>query len=273
MSFATVCCGLIAYCFTGEPNTADSFNPSGALLKAVLIHSGIPVSKKVSADGSSTSTPGYPSNNQGYGRIAIDKVLVFGENSSVGLQPRLYVKGGAYPTDMNYVSFNQSGDSHDYYFTVGPRPPSNVRVTVAYTDLPAFPSQSSLLINKISATVTDNKGTIYRRLNAAWAADNVLVFDLKYLPPNTSFTATICSVAIFSEQPYALVVSGFWLSDSILVSEDEFESVSQNLIISKYIAKIMTLAFLVLLTAVGTVNYFSACEMKMGLMGNSEEQS
>lgn len=73
---------MIGYYPSGRANPEDSFTPSGALLKAMLIHSGQAmaqiISTKTDPTGTKTSVSaqvpvsGYPSNEQGYGRIQVN---------------------------------------------------------------------------------------------------------------------------------------------------------------------------------------------------------
>ena len=79
---------LEGYYPSGQPNPAHSFIPSGALLKAMLIHSAVAMENVISPAAGATSaktsiakiTPvsNYPSNEQGYGSIQINNVLNFG---------------------------------------------------------------------------------------------------------------------------------------------------------------------------------------------------
>ncbi|KAJ1392195.1 peptidase S8/S53 domain-containing protein, partial [Ochromonadaceae sp. CCMP2298] len=61
---------------SGDKSTADAFTPSGALLKATLIHSSQPMLySTATADFGISSVSSYPSNQQGYGRIQMSTVL------------------------------------------------------------------------------------------------------------------------------------------------------------------------------------------------------
>ena len=50
---------------SGSPNAGDGFSPSAALLKAVLTNSAVDM----------TGIAGYPSNQEGWGRILLENAL------------------------------------------------------------------------------------------------------------------------------------------------------------------------------------------------------
>jgi hypothetical protein len=62
---------------TGTKNSKNAFIPSGALLKAMMIHSAQPMSSTVNNNGAVTPISGNPSFYSGFGRIQLDKVCTF----------------------------------------------------------------------------------------------------------------------------------------------------------------------------------------------------
>jgi subtilisin family serine protease len=71
----------------GEKLSADSFVPSGALLKAMLIHSAEPLAYSVSRSSGSNvatsiSSETIPNNQQGFGRIQLSNVIQIGQQST-----------------------------------------------------------------------------------------------------------------------------------------------------------------------------------------------
>ncbi|CAM9226760.1 unnamed protein product, partial [Ectocarpus fasciculatus] len=190
---------------TGYANVSDEFTPSGALLKAILIHSSQPMARRVFEGGSSETLGAYPSNEQGYGRVSIDRILA----PVVSDSTRLFVRGAAHATDPYYVSFNETGQRHLYEIVVGWRPPRVLRVTVTYTDFPAFPTMENMIINRLSVVVRDGtSGQLYSRINSAWEKDNVFVIDIHDPLANSTLLVNILAEFLLSEQSYALVVSG-----------------------------------------------------------------
>lgn len=146
---------------SGNPNQKDAFNPSGALLKAILIHSGQPVHNSLTASGSGASQPltQYPSNQQGYGRLQLNKALNFGKSSLNPLS--LFVVGAANASSQHFASIKKQAQKDSYTFTLSGA--SSVRVTMVYTDYPGTPVASTIMINSLSVTVKDRRtNAIYR---------------------------------------------------------------------------------------------------------------
>ena len=92
------------------------FSPSGALLKAMLIHSGQEVRNVLRADLTLRDTS-YGDYTQGYGRIQLDRVLSFGEHADGTLS--LFVVGAADSASEHYAEIASEGEEHVYEFRVG----------------------------------------------------------------------------------------------------------------------------------------------------------
>jgi hypothetical protein len=100
---------------------SGSFVPSGALLKAMLIHSGQAMSTVLRQDGSLRNTD-FGDYTQGYGRVQLDRVLSANTSTtgSAGTAPlSLFVVGAADPTSSHYASMSVTGEQHSYEFSVG----------------------------------------------------------------------------------------------------------------------------------------------------------
>jgi len=174
---------------TGHRTAANAFNPSGALLKATVIHSGTTdMTKVVAVDRTSghTTVKGlpttggvvtYPSSDIGYGRIDLSRVLNFFDPNGVpdvlntvtfpypvpAVPLTLFVQGGATKSDKYYVELSSTTPSGTtstttkltdrYIFKTidqtTPLPP--MRITLAWTD--------------IASTSGFNSGTIYNVLD------------------------------------------------------------------------------------------------------------
>jgi hypothetical protein len=146
---------------TGRGNSSNGFTPSGALIKAVLIHSSQPQQYILSAETDSTGTKttitnllavtGYPSNEQGYGRIQMNKVLNFGKS---GIDPlTMFVRGASSSSSSLFVELSNTVKSHNFTFTTTTSLPiSPVRVTMTWTDPPST-SGSNPMINHLDVTV------------------------------------------------------------------------------------------------------------------------
>jgi hypothetical protein len=85
--------------------SGDGFNPSGALLKAMLINSGVTLTGGVVSGSSQTPIGGNPY-YQGFGRIQLDRVLRFSDSTF-----NLFV--------VNSTTISTDG-VHTYCFQVNP---------------------------------------------------------------------------------------------------------------------------------------------------------
>ena len=94
-----------------HPN--DGFTPSGALMKAILVHGGQPL--QYISDGATSTKTSWGDDHQGYGRTQLDTVLSFLRNSTLnGLT--FFVKGAVDPKSPHYAELSR-GESHQYQFT------------------------------------------------------------------------------------------------------------------------------------------------------------
>src|SRR5262249_30680255 len=111
-------------------------NPSGALMKALLVNS---------ADQVSTTWPGI---DQGWGRVDLDTTLFFAGDTR----------------DLALVDNTQgliTGDAATYTVNVtGSTIPLNV--TLVWTDYPGAPSAAKELVNDLNLTVTSPTSAVYK---------------------------------------------------------------------------------------------------------------
>ncbi len=124
---------------SGSPNPSDSFIPSAALLKAVLVNSGVNMS------GNYTDGP-IPSSGQGWGRALADNVLYFsGEDRKLAV--------------VDETAGLSTGMVRSYtYFSDGTFP---FKATLVWTDYPSTASASVHLVNDLDLVVTDPTGEVY----------------------------------------------------------------------------------------------------------------
>lgn len=100
---------------TGEPDPANAFTPSAALLKATLLNSTVDL----------TGVAGYPSNTEGWGRLLADQALYF-----PGDQRRIVVLD-----DVRNVDGMSTGDVVEYPLIVA-SDSETLKVTLVYHDPP-----------------------------------------------------------------------------------------------------------------------------------------
>ena len=216
----------------GFRKESDGFIPSGALLKAMLVHSSRMMTSIVDSSGSTESLTEYPSNYQGYGRITIDSVLNFGQAAESDYLS-LFVRGGATSADKYYVSFQAQGEEHNYIFMTGPDISQHpIRISVVYTDELPGSSANTADVNYISVVATNvNTSETYSPLSAGSStSNNVIVIDITSPPANTTFNVAVTCLSFLStDQPYAIVMTGeVSTSDSLPSNQTDPESFSHS---------------------------------------------
>jgi hypothetical protein len=136
---------------SGVSNTQDSLYPSAALIKAMLVNSGMEMTgnnSDVAGDGQ------YPNNSQGWGRPTLDDVMYF-----MGDRRKTLV--------WDNQSMDSTGDSMIYSFNVksGLEP---LKVNMVYTDYPGALFSSFALVNNLDLEVFDPLGNQYKG-NVFWS--------------------------------------------------------------------------------------------------------
>ena len=125
---------------TGNRNSADAFEPSASLLKAVLINGAVDMT------GSDTGGA-IPANGQGWGRINLDNVL--------------YFSGDSQPLAVWDVSPGLQTGNYDEY-TVSVSSADMLKVTLVWTDYPSSEAAQTNLVNDLDLLVAAPSGDQYR---------------------------------------------------------------------------------------------------------------
>lgn len=243
---------------TGARTAANGFTPSGALIKAALVHSGQKMLYRVASDADASGvhavtdiSASYPSTKVGYGRIQMNKVLNFAQAATNPVN--YFVVGGATSSDSNYAQLTTSGQTQTYTFTTGSGAQRALRVTFSYTDYPGTAiTTGTAMVNVLSVKVTSSAGTVNPYLVSGTVVDNTQVIDIASPTANTVYTVTVTGTSITrSPQPFALIVSGAitYIADgpseslAYTIPEDNFTASGGAL---KYI---LALGFLTLILA------------------------
>jgi hypothetical protein len=162
-----------------------------------------------------TELASYPSNDQGYGRLQLDKILNFGVSS---LNPiSFYVIGDVETSSSNYRALT-TGESHDHNFITPSVITNDLKVTLCYTDIESLPTSdtsSSVLINNLDIVLIDNNsGQQYQTLTHHIDGDTVnnvemIIVTADNLSPAASYTVRVSAVGAISsgDQPYSLIIS------------------------------------------------------------------
>lgn len=196
---------------SGRPDPADSITPSGALMKAMLIHSGKRISHWYNEDEDKLyEINGYPSADAGYGRVTLKDVLNFA--ASDGPELTLIVRGTPKTSPLSpYYAEVTQGSSNTITFRTSANP-GRVRITLVWTDPAGVLSGSSGIINILSLTATDTtSSTVYQPYSVPLASGRnenpVRVIDIESPEPNHDFSVTVTGTTVTSAQGYALVIS------------------------------------------------------------------
>jgi Subtilase family len=126
---------------TGAPVVANKFTPSGALVKAMLINS----------SQNMTGPAGYPSNQEGWGRMLMDEAVFF-----TGDNRQLIVK------DVFNADGLTTGQNFEQTFKVNGSA-SQLRVTMVFTEPAATAGAGAPVINNLDLEVIAPDGiTVYK---------------------------------------------------------------------------------------------------------------
>ncbi|TAH36966.1 MAG: hypothetical protein EYC70_08255 [Planctomycetota bacterium] len=123
----------------GAANPADGFTPSGSLLRACLANCGDDVS----------AFPGYPTDNEGWGRILVDSVAYF-----AGDARRLHV------LDRMHAHGMVTGGRRNYPLDI-PAGAGELRITLAFADEPGSAFAADPVVNDLNLIVRDPAGVRY----------------------------------------------------------------------------------------------------------------
>ena len=186
---------------TRAPVTADGFDPSAALLRAMLLASG----QQLTGTGATAST--WPNAQQGFGRVLLSSILP--------------LPGDAFDTQVidNHAGL-VTGQSMTYTFHVVPGAAS-ARFVLAWTDYPGTLGAAKALVNDLDLQVTAPDGTVYRGNNFGPASVGASLpggtFDttnpeeavLLKSPASGDWTVQIIGADVpVGPQPFALVATG-----------------------------------------------------------------
>ena len=183
------------------PVASDAFDPSAALMRAMLLASG----QQLTGAGASAAT--WPNNQQGFGRILLSKILP--------------LPGDAFDSQVvDNGAGLVTGGAMTYTFHVVPGA-TTARFVLTWTDYPGTLGASKALVNDLDLQVTAPNGTVYRGNNfGPFAQGQSLaggVFDtanteeavLLKSPAAGDWKVTVIGANVpVGPQPFALVATG-----------------------------------------------------------------
>ncbi len=149
---------------TGAKVGANAFNPTNALIKAIILNSGRNMTGTYTADDApSAQKASLPSMGQGWGRMALDDALYFtGDRRELKVIADIW--NGATASDSTRPATNaaiQTGQTHTYQITnVSAVEP--LRISLVWTDPKGSTAASIALINNLDLEVIDPAGNVFR---------------------------------------------------------------------------------------------------------------
>lgn len=186
----------------GVPDPTFTLDPSAALVKAIMINSGVNMSGDYTADEGEGHAD-IPSMGQGWGRVTLDTALYF-----IGDTRLLYVE--------DYTDGVSTGDALDYFVAINDSTES-LEITLAWSDYPSTPAAALNLVNDLDLTVTIGsevyKGNVYDLGYSMTGGDYDRLNNVECIHiQNPPVGAVIIRIDGFNipqgPQPFALVVSG-----------------------------------------------------------------
>ena len=196
---------------TGVKTSGNEMDPSGALVKAVLLSGAVEMTGTGAQDNPYNGNGGYPSVDQGWGFINLNNSLYFSGDTNT-----LQVIDSKYGLNTGqYIEYK--------YSVVGTSDP--LVVTLDWYDYPATPGATQALVNDYDLTVIDPsgntyKGNVFTGSNPGYTPSNTGAYDhvnnveeVKIVS-GQGLTTGIWTVRVSAyniqvgPQPFALVVNG-----------------------------------------------------------------
>ena len=187
---------------TGVQGEGDRHFASGALLKAMLIHSAMPLTGVYR--GQPLAPP--PSDIQGFGRLQLDRIL-FGPPSSAG---------GRAPIDrLRFVDWSaplHTGEEHNYTILVhqsaDPLLGAQLKVSLAWVDVAAEVMDTTPLVNDLDLVVVV-QGFTYVGNGVTDRVNTVEQVVIDTVPLGVELNVTVRGASVSDgNQTYALVITG-----------------------------------------------------------------
>lgn len=181
---------------SGAATPADGFVPTGGLIRAALMNSATDMA----------GIAGYPSNQEGWGRLLLDNALFF-----AGDARKLIVK------DVRRADGMTTGQTAVYVINVlsNTQP---LRITMSFTQPPAPVNAANPAINNLDLEVVEPGGDTYRgntftsgQSSPGGAADvrNNTEMVIRTAPTAGTYTITVRATAVNTgPSPYALAITG-----------------------------------------------------------------
>jgi hypothetical protein len=229
---------------TGSASTPNQRNPSGALVKAVIINSGRNMTGAYTAtDGINGASEPIPSSGQGWGRMTLGDALFFpGDTRGLNVLNDAF-NGASTVVAPATTAAITTGDTHTFSVTsVACSEP--LKFTLAWSDPPGATGGGVQLINNLDLEVVSPTGTIYRGnvFSDGWsmadgAHDNLNTVENVYIryPEPGTYTVRVKGTNVpgkgvtvpFDDmrQGYALVATGDFSGSTLPALRHEWHEI------------------------------------------------
>jgi len=202
--------------------------PSGALMKAMIVHSGKPMTSFEDAQGVLHSVT-YPDNHQGYGRMELDEVLDFDNRFT------MMAYGSANESDSRYRGFEKNGGTQQYTVTIvnATTKVRALKATLVWTDPPSSPgacrrNKNTVVINDLDLRIIGPQGEIIYPVTTGGKepdrVNNVEQVIISSPLPGGNYTVEVEAHHLESPQPYALVFTGQFFGNTYNETAGHLES-------------------------------------------------
>mgnify|MGYP000094317754 CR=1 FL=1 len=220
--------------FAGQADAGHGFNPTNALVKAMLLNGAAPLAGRIVGMGADYDLTPVPSFEQGWGRLHLEGSLWFAEDRRLTIiindtpnpapdNPMLSNSPGPF---LGALPALQTGDEISWNLPVAD-PSEPLRVTLAWSDPAAAAGASPALVNNLDLSLTDPHDNVYRgnmnfgggRSYPAYRPDTDQRNNVEAIildpPEAASYQLTVKAAAVPGNgetgsdgQGYALVISG-----------------------------------------------------------------
>eukprot|EP00475_Leptophrys_vorax_P009652 TRINITY_DN1638_c0_g1_i1.p1 TRINITY_DN1638_c0_g1~~TRINITY_DN1638_c0_g1_i1.p1 ORF type:complete len:840 (+),score=182.44 TRINITY_DN1638_c0_g1_i1:279-2522(+) len=181
---------------SGAANPNDSYTPSAALVKAVLINGAVGLTGVLNSDGTVTKFGSPPDYYQGFGRVNLDNSLPFKDSSMIALDYKSVSQGDVFQFNVTVLSSSKS-----------------LVFTLVWTDPASTSSASSNLVNDLDLLITSvNSSVVYypNGLSKEDRVNNVEKISISSPTVGEVFIVSITGYSVQNSQNFALVGTGIF---------------------------------------------------------------
>ena len=190
---------------TGAAQREDTHNASGALLKALVVHSAVPLHGTYQGKQLQST----PSNIQGFGRVQLDRILFAHESTTPPSSRIIFDDNATHALSFFGDEYCLNVSSFGADTLLG----STLKITLTWSDPPAWPFAIDVLVNdldlKLRSGESDALLSVDDLVLHTDAVGTVEQATLRVPESGVRLRACVYGAAIrYRTQPFALVVTG-----------------------------------------------------------------